>query len=165
MCVLFVLAMVVSACGPEAGETSDLSDLQLIGVDFQLNSIIVANNGSRDVRTEGLWAYRDGQGFEFDIFTIEPRATILFSMRELGDISVDGGEIALATDENLEDPEALLEYVVWGSDGFTLSETATEAGLWPENETVTTGDGTVALLRTDPTGTGPNAWEASDEVG
>lgn len=162
---MLVVTLVASACGPGASGESDLSDLQLIGVDFQLNSVIIFNNGSNDVRTEGLWAYRDGQSFEFDIFTIEPRATITFSMRELGDISTDSGEVALASDGDLSDPEALLEYVAWGSDGFALSETATQAGLWPADRTVSTDSTTIVLLRTDPAGTGPDAWEASDEVG
>lgn len=160
-----VAVLVAAACGPRSTEGSDLSDLQLIGVDFELNSIIISNNGTTDVRTEGLWAYRDGQGFEFDIFTIEPRATILFSMREMGEISADGGEIALASSDDFENPNALLDYVAWGSRGFDLTETATEAGLWPEDESVVTDVDTIVLLRTNPTGTGPAAWQASEEVG
>jgi len=163
--IIVSLALIIPACGPATTETSGLADLQLVGVDFELNSIIVTNVGTTDVRTEGLWAYRDGESFEFDIFTIEPRATILFSMRELGDISVAGGEIALADDESLSDPDALLEYVAWGDGLFALSDTATEAGLWPEDQTVGTGSGTALLLRVDPHGNGPTAWEASDEVG
>lgn len=127
--------------------------------------MVIENTGSEAIRTEGLWAYRDGEHFEFNIFTIDPRATILFSMRQLGDISTDGGEIALADSDTFDDPASLLEYVVWGEDGFALSATATEAGLWPPDEgTVPVPAESAVLIRVDPTGTGPLAWEASEEV-
>lgn len=127
--------------------------------------MIIENTGTEPVRTEGLWAYRDGEHFEFSVFIIEPRATILFSMRQLGEISTGGGEIALADSDSFNDPDSLMEYVVWGEGGFALSSTATEAGLWPPDEgTVPVPAESVVLIRVDPTGTGPLAWEASEEI-
>ena len=141
-----------------------MADLDLVGVDFELNSLVIENAGEDVVRTEGLWAYRDGESFQFSIFIIEPRATILFSMRDLGEISTGGGELALADSDSF-DPDSLLEYVAWGEGDFELSDAAAEAGLWPPDQgTVTVPDDTVALIRGDPTSTGPIAWEASDEV-
>lgn len=150
-------------CGPESDEAA-LDNLQLVGVDFELNSIIITNNGANVVLTDGLWAYRDGEAFEFNIFPIEPRATILFSMRDLGEIDVSGGEIALADGGDFTDPDALLQYVAWGSDGSDLGSLATDAGLWPEGDTIETEDDTLILIRTDPTGSGPDFWQASDDV-
>lgn len=163
--LLLAVALTLAACGPEEGSTSDIDDLALTGVDFGLNSIIIENTGSGDVRTEDLWIYRDGEAFQLGIFTIEPRASILFSTRDLGDISNGSGEVALATSEPTGDPDSLLAYVAWGSDGLQLSPVATDAGLWPEGETVETDDGTVVIIRTDFTGTGPETWTASDEIG
>ncbi|HSM44090.1 MAG TPA: hypothetical protein VK969_03650, partial [Acidimicrobiia bacterium] len=95
----------------------------------------------------------------------EPRATILFSMRNLGDISTGGGELALADSDSFEDPDSMLEYVAWGRGEFALSDAATEAGLWPPDEgTIAVPEETVALLRVDPTGSGPLAWEVTDET-
>lgn len=161
-----IVALALSAC--DAGqdtEESPLEDLDLIGVDFELNSMIIENTGDSVVRTEGLWAHRDGESFQFNIFIIQPRATILFSMRDLGDISTGGGELALADSDSFDDADSMLEYVAWGQAELTLSETATEAGLWPpDEETIAVPVETVALLRVDPTGTGPIAWEATDEI-
>ncbi len=153
------------ACTGDDPAASPLEDLELVAVDFELNSIILENTGEDTVRTEGLWAYRDGQRFRFNIFIIEPRASILFSLRQLGDISTSGGELALADSENFADPDSLLEYVAWGDDGFELTATAAEAGLWPPDQgTVEVAPDSLVLIRVDPTGTGPLAWQASDEI-
>jgi hypothetical protein len=163
--LVIVLALAATACGPGDARTSDVTDLNLVGVDFELNSIIIENNGSDDVVTDELWIYRDGEAVQLDIFTIEPRSPILFSMRALGDITNVAGEIALTTSDSTDDPEALLAYVAWGDDGFELASVATDAGLWPEGETVATGAETLVLFRTELTGTGPETWSASDEIG
>lgn len=155
----------VTSCGPEEGRTSDIDDLQLVGVDFQLNSIIIENQGAQNVLTESLWIYRDGERIQLDIFSIEPRSPILFSMRELGDISNSSGEVALARSADTTDPDALLAYVAWGSDGFELAPVATKAGLWPEEAVVETSSDTLILQRVDLTGTGPETWTANSEVG
>lgn len=157
--------MTLSACGGDDPEASPLEDLELVAVDFELNSIVLENTGENTVRTEGLWAYRDGERFQFNIFIIEPRATILFSMRQLGDISTSGGELALASSDRFDDPSSLLEYVAWGEDGFELAATATDAGLWPPDQgTVEVPPDSLILLRVDPAGTGPLAWQPSDQI-
>lgn len=160
-----MFALVAAGCDPGADpDASPLDDLQLVAVDFELNSMVITNNGSEPVRTEGLWAYRDGESFQFDIFTIEPRASIMFSMRELGEISTQRGEIALAESDSFEEPDSLLQYVAWGDDGFDLLPTATDAGLWPAEEAgETTGDA-IFLIRSDPTANGPLAWESSNQA-
>lgn len=161
--MLVVALVAIPACGSGESEAS-LSDLQLVGVDFELNSILLTNNSAQEVATQGLWAYRDGESFEFNIIPIEPRATILFSMRDLGDIDVGEGEIALSEEGSFSEADALLQYVVWGDDNRALSSLAAEAGLWPEGEAVETHDDTVLLIRTDATGSGPTSWEASSEI-
>lgn len=162
MVVVLVLALVGCDGGADP-EGSPLDDLQLVGVDFELNSMVITNNGSETVRTEGLWAYRDGESFQFDIFIIEPRASILFSMRELGEISTESGEIALADSESF-DGDSLLQYVAWGDDGLDLLPTATEAGLWPAEEAAETTGDAIFLVRSDPTANGPLAWESSNQA-
>lgn len=163
--VILLIALIFTACDVGSDpDASPLEDLQVVGVDFELNSMIISNNGDEAVRTEGLFAFRDGESFEFNIFTIAPRATILFSMRDLGDIATSGGEIALAESASFSDPDSLLDYVAWGTDGFELSEVATDAGLWPPEGTVEVEGDTVLLLRTDPTGNGPTTWEATSQA-
>lgn len=158
-----VIALAAAACSGEQ-ETSPLEKLELVAIDFELNSIVLENTENTEVRTQGLWAYRDGEQFEFDIFIIEPRATILFSMGQLGEISTSAGELALA-DSDTFDSDSLLEYVAWGDGELQLSTAATEAGLWPPDEgTVDVPPDSLILIRVDPTGTGPLAWQASDQI-
>ncbi len=162
--IVVVLMLVLAGCdGGADPEGSPLEDLQLVGVDFELNSMVITNNGSDTVRTEGLWAYRDGESFQFSIFRIEPRASILFNMRELGEISTEGGEIALADSESFDDA-SLLQYVAWGDNGLDLLPTATEAGLWPSEETAEITSDAIFLVRSDPTANGPLAWESSNQA-
>lgn len=159
-----MITLTTVACSG-AQEPSPLEDLELVGIDFELNSIVLENTGDSDVRTQGLWAYRDGEHFQFDIFIIEPRATILFNMRQLGEISTSSGELALADSDSFDDSDSLLEYVAWGDGDLQLSAAATRAGLWPPDEgTVDVPAGSLILIRVDPAGTGPLAWQASDQI-
>lgn len=156
---------ILAACGAGSdSEASPLDDLRLIGVDFELNSMVIENTGAEEVRTEGLWAYRDGESFQFDIFIIEPRAAILFNTRDLGTISTEAGEVALSTSNTFTEADSMLEYVAWGDAELTLLPTATEAGLWPAGDTVETTSDAIALIRTDPTATGPLAWESANQI-
>lgn len=160
-----VLGLFIAACAADQDRTSNLNDLQLIGVDFELNSIIIENSGARDVVTNELWIYRDGEATQLDIFTLEPRSPVSFSMRELGEISAKSGEIALITAETAEDSNEIIAYVAWGTDGFELAPLAGDAGLWPEGAAIETETDTLVILHTDFTGIGPQAWAASDEIG
>lgn len=157
--------LTLAACEGDEQAVSPLHDLDLVGVDFELNSIVLENTGDSQVRTQGLWIHRDGKQFELDIFIIDPRATISFSMRELGDISVSAGELALFEQGSLDDPDSMLEYVAWGGGDLELADIATDAGLWPPEEGgVPVPESSAILVRIDPTGTGPAAWEPSDTV-
>lgn len=157
-----LISILVSACGGEDG--SGLEDLQIVGIDYELDSILLTNNGADTVRTEGLWVYQDGQSDEFNIFFIEPRATIRFSVRDVGGTSPSGGEIALFSSDSFSDPDAILDYVAWGTVGHDKTELASEAALWGTGESVETENDTILLLRTDPSGIGAVAWTASSEL-
>lgn len=162
---LVAAALLVSACGssPEV-ESSELHDLQLVAVDFQLNSIVITNNGNDTVRTQGLWAYQNGEAFEFNIFSIEPRANIVFSVRRLGQVENSGGEIALFSSDTFSDPDAMIDYVAWGTSEHSRSQIAAEALLWSGDDEVETEEGTIILVRTDSSAFGPIAWDPSSEL-
>jgi len=53
----------------------------------------------------------------------------------MGGLSADGGEIALLTSPDFEDPDSMVGYVQWGTGGVH-GPTATAAGIWPEGATV-----------------------------
>lgn len=155
--VLVAIALLAGACGSGDGESLD--SLQLVGVDFELNSIILTNGGGNDLRTEDVWVFQDGEAFELGIFTIEPRATILFSVRDLDGVDTAGGEIALFSSDAFDDDEALLDYVAWGSSGHSLIEDEVIAGTWSELGPVEVPSQATALLRFDSQSFGPDGWE------
>jgi hypothetical protein len=155
--MLLALALLASACGSGDGESLD--SLQLVGVDFELNSIILTNGGGDNLLTEDVWIYQDGEAFELGLFTIEPRATILFSVRELDGVDTSGGEIALFSSNSFDDDAAVLDYVAWGSSGHRLIEDEVVAGTWSEFGPVEVPSGATALVRLDSQFVGPDGWE------
>jgi hypothetical protein len=155
--------LLASCSDTAADDESPLSDLQVVGVDFQLNSVLLLNNGAEEVRTEDLHLCQGEMCFEFNIFSIAPRTTIVFSVSRAGEVVPAGGEIALYESEVYSDPDSMLDYVAWGSAGQPAGATAAEALLWSEEDFVETGPDTIILTRIDPA-TGSEAWSASDEI-
>lgn len=155
--------MTVGACGGE-DDGGALTDLQLVGVDFELDSIILTNAGTEVVTTEGLWVYQDGEVSEFNVFFIDPRTEILFNTRDIGGVDPEGGEIALFSSDSFSNPDSLIEYVAWGDSGHSRADLAVDAGKWNEEGTVDTPNDTLVILRADPTLTGPEAWVSSDVI-
>lgn len=154
---VLVIALLAGACGSAEGESLD--SLQLVGVDFELNSIILTNAGGTELRTEDVWIYQDGDAFMLNIFTIDPRATILFSVRDLDGVDPSGGEIALFSSDSFSDEDALLDYVAWGSSRHHLIDTGVIAGTWSELGPVEVTPETTALIRSDPQFVGADGWE------
>lgn len=157
MSVVVAISLVAGACGSGDGES--LESLQLVGVDFELNSIVLTNGGGSNLLTEDVWVYQDGDAYELGLFTIEPRATIFFSVRELDGVDSSGGEIALFSSDSFGDQEAVLDYVAWGSDRHRLIEEEVVAGTWSEFGPVEVPSGATALVRFDPQFIGPDGWE------
>jgi hypothetical protein len=163
MLLVVAFAIVVAGCN-EAADESPLEDLQIVGVDFELGSIALTNSGTEDVTTIDLWMAQAGEISEFNIFTIEPRATILFSLRDVGGVDNAGGEIALLDSSRVTDPDAVLDYVAWGDSGHDLIEVAAEAGRWSPDDVVETASDTVFLVRGDPSASGPIAWDVTSDA-
>lgn len=156
------MGILVGACG--GGEEAGVRDLQLVGVDFELNSIILTNNAAEDVRTENLWVFQDGESSRFNVFIIEPRATILFSVRDIGGVDPSGGEIALFDSDSFSDDQSILEYVAWGDSRHGGLETAIDAGAWNQEGPVSTESDTLIIVRADPNLTGPSAWTPTNTL-
>lgn len=167
--VLAAATLLAVSCGggaettPQQEETP-LSALEVIGVDFQLDSILLTNTGTERVRTENLHLCQEEECFEFNVFFIEPRATILFDVSRAGGIDPSGGEIALYTADTYSDPDALIDYVAWGSPGHAASPIAAEALLWSTEDYIETHTDTIILTRIESGVPGSDAWEASNEI-
>lgn len=155
--IVVAISLMAGACG--SGEGESLDSLQLVGVDFELNSIMLTNGGANDLLTEGVWVYQDGDAYELGLFTIEPRATILFNVRELDGLETSGGEIALFSSDSFDDEKAVLDYVAWGSSGHRLIEDQVIAGTWSELGPVEVPSDATALIRFDSQFFGPDGWE------
>lgn len=160
--LIAVLAALAAGCSGN-GETGELGDLQIVGIDYELDSMVITNAGPSDVSTEGLWVYQTGDMAEFNIFTIEPRATILFSLRDVGGAEISGGEVALFSSVSFSSPEAMVDYVAWGSSGHEKASLASEAGLWGPDESVEVPEGTAAILRADQSAIGADSWIVGEE--
>lgn len=158
-----VLALILGACADDSVE-EPLGDLQLVGIDFELDSIILTNGGTETLRTENLWVYQDGEVSRFNIFFIEPRTEVLFRVGDIGGLETSGGEIALFSSDSFSDPDALLAYVAWGSFGHSRMNVAIDAGRWNEEGPVETEADSLVILRADPNLTGPTAWSVSDVI-
>jgi hypothetical protein len=154
---MVAISLMAGACG--SGEGESLDSLQLVGVDFELNSIMLTNGGANDLLTEDVWVYHDGDAYELGLFTIEPRATILFNVRELDRLETSGGEIALFSSDSFDDEEAVLDYVAWGSSGHRLIENQVIGGTWSELGSVEVPSDATALIRFDSQFFGPDGWE------
>lgn len=161
--IVLIAFLAAVAAGCSADDTGDLGDLQLVGIDYELGSMVITNGGASDVSTEGLWVYQTGDIAEFNIFTIEPRATILFSLRDVGGADASGGEVALFSRDAFSDPEAMVDYVAWGSSGHQKASLASEAGLWGPDESVEVPEGTAAILRADQSAIGADSWVLGEE--
>ncbi|CAN5796072.1 hypothetical protein BH23ACT4_BH23ACT4_00520 [soil metagenome] len=146
-----------AGCGSADGESLD--SLQLVGVDFELDSIILSNGGGDNLLTDDVWVYQDGNAFELGLFTIEPRATILFRVREFDGVDPSGGEIALFSSDSFADQDAVLDYVAWGSSGHGLIEDGVIAGTWSEIGPIEVPSDATALIRFDSQFFGPDGWE------
>lgn len=168
--VLVVTALALNACGDDDSESgpvqttapeSPLADLSLIGVDFELDLIVLTNNGTDTIITEDLWVYQNGEASKFDFSVVEPRATIQFGIDEIGGARSSGGEIALFDSGSFSDANSMLDYVAWGTSGFDRMDVAIEALLWADTGTVPTATDSVVLVKADPTAVGSSSWEAT----
>ncbi len=157
--------LMLAACSDGSNEDeSPLANLRLAGVDFPLDSVLLINNGADPVRTENLHLCQGDMCFEFNIFSIAPRATIIFDASPAGELDPEMGEIALFASDVFDDPDSMVDYVAWGSADQSLAETASEALLWSEEAFIEVPAGTIFLTRIDPASPGAETWEPSDEI-
>lgn len=76
----------------------------------------------------------------------------------LPELKAGSGEIGLYLSGDFGDPDAIVDYVEWGSTGHTRSAVAIAAGLWPEDQTVVTDGSTTGLTAEDRSEPGPQGW-------
>ncbi|MFQ5555682.1 MAG: hypothetical protein ACE5GC_09990 [Acidimicrobiia bacterium] len=143
--------------------------------------VVIRNVGSGAGSTDGLWlcqfpdywplpdielgvgevlAVALGSGPPPEVIGVDFTAT---AGGEVGTVGRREGELALYEAEAFGDPEAIVDYVEWGSAGHARSGVAVAAGIWVEEAFVPVPPEALALLAGGLPGGGPEGWVA--EVG
>lgn len=164
--LIAVILMVVVGCGDGSGADyeSPLADIEIVGIDFVLDSILLTNADNEPVRTQNLTLCQGGDCFDFNIFTIAPRATVIFSVSRVGGVDPATGEIALHDSAAPGEDPLLVDYVAWGEPGQPGAAKAGEELLWNENDFVPTDPDTLILTKTVVGVGGSDAWEAGSGI-
>lgn len=68
------------------------------------------------------------------------------------------GEIGLYSGGGFGDPDAIVDYVEWGSTGHVRSDVAIKAGLWPMDQTIVIEGTATGLTADDRSEPGPQGW-------
>lgn len=142
--------------------------------------VAVQNNGPAAGSLEGLWLCQFPDYASLPDIEVGPGRTVALAVGGvlpdlLGVVAVvdlrdpidpirrESGELALYSTDVFSDPEAMVDYVEWGTPGHERSVVAVAAGIWPEGGFVTVPEETLALLAGDLPTEGPADWIA--EIG
>ncbi len=89
---------------------------------------------------------------EADPELVIPAAGLLPALRS------GSGEIGLYSSGGFGDPDAMVDYVEWGSTGHIRERVAIEAGLWPEDQAIVIDGTATGLTADDRSEPGPQGW-------
>lgn len=134
-------------------------------------SIEVGNLGPDPGDLTGFWLAIHPYYLELPSTVLAPGKAVIVSLAEDADpdlvipaagllpsLKSGSGEIGLYASGDFGDPEAMVDYVEWGSTGHTRSSVAVQAELWPAEETIATDDSAIGLTADDRSTPGPQGW-------
>jgi hypothetical protein len=123
-----------TAAAPEGSGSVD--GLTIVAVDFaDGGSVVLENRGSEALDVSGAFicqfpTYVD-LGTLVDGASIEPGASVTIAGSDIGGLAVDGGEVALySNDADFGAADGIVAFVQWGVGG-ARGDVAAQAGLWP----------------------------------
>ena len=146
---------------------------------FVIGSVVFGESGTIEIGNlgpdagdlTGFWVAIHPYYLEIPSTIIAPGKAIIVSIAEGADpelvipaagllpaLKNGSGEIGLYSSGGFGDPDAMVDYVEWGTTGHIRSNVAIEAGLWPEEQAIVidgTATGLTADDRSDP---GPQGW-------
>jgi hypothetical protein len=174
-----------TAPGDDVGTTApDTTTTTIVtgNAKFVIGSVVFGEGGTIEVGNlgpdagdlSGFWIAIHPYYMEIPSTIIAPGKAIIVSIEEEADpelvitaagllpvLTSASGEIGLYSSGGFGDPDAIVDYVEWGSTGHVRSNVAIEAGLWPEDEAIVT-DGSVTGLRAgDRSEPGPQGWSVT----
>lgn len=114
---------------------------------FELPSIELAPGQS-------VWVAADRNDLQF----VGNVAGVVNAGGRMGSLAVASGEIALYRSNDFGSPDAIVDYVEWGTAGHGRSSVAVAAGMWPSGGFVETPEGTIAIAAAVPNANDPAEW-------
>ena len=146
---------------------------------FVIGSVVFGEEGSIEIGNlgpdtgdlSGFWIAIHPYYLEIPPTIIAPGKAIIVSIAEDADpelvipaagllpaLKSGSGEIGLYSSGGFGDPNAIVDYVEWGSTGHVRSNVAIEAGLWPEDQTIVIEGAATGLTADDRSEPGPQGW-------
>ena len=146
---------------------------------FVIGSVVFGEGGTIEVGNlgpdagdlTGFWIAIHPYYLEIPSVVIAPGRAIIVSIAEDADpelvipaagllpaLKSGSGEIGLYSSGGFGDPDAIIDYVEWGSTGHTRSSVAIQAGLWTEGDAVVTDASATGLTAGDRSEPGPQGW-------
>lgn len=154
--LIAALSMLAAACGgdddssPEEGSADGASSVIVIEeIDFAADRIVLRNAGDAPYDLAGHWICNRPSYAELPAEVLEPGATTEIAASAVG-LGAASGELAVYTAREFDSSEAMIRYVAWGSAGQGRQATATEAGLWSEDDFVDNAGSAIASSGDDP---------------
>ncbi len=134
-------------------------------------TIEIGNRGPDAGDLTGFWIAIHPFYLEIPSTIIAPGKAIIVSIAEGADpdlvipaagllppLKSGSGEIGLYSSGGFGDPDAMVDYVEWGSTGHVRSSVAIAAGLWPEDQAIVIDGAATGLTADDRSEPGPQGW-------
>ncbi len=146
---------------------------------FIIGSIVFGDQGTIEVGNlgpdagdlSGVWIAIDPYYLELPSTVLAPGTALIVSVAEDADptlvlpaagllptLTGASGEIGLYRSGIFGSPDAMLDYVQWGTTEHVRTSVAVAAGLWPEGETIPTDGSATGLAVGDREEPGPGGW-------
>ncbi len=146
---------------------------------FVIGSVVFGDEGTIEVGNlgpdtgdlTGFWIAMHPYYLELPSTILAPGKALIVSLAEDADpefvipaagllptLKSGSGEIGLYEGGDFGDPEAIIDYVEWGSTGHVRSTVAIEAGLWPEDQAIVVDESVTGLTAGDRSEPGPEGW-------
>lgn len=166
-----------------AGETTvpDTTSTTIVtgNATFVIGSVVFGDEGTIEIGNlgpdsgdlSGFWIAIHPYYLEIPSTIIAPGKAITVSVAESADpelvipaagllppLKSGSGEIGLYSSGGFGDPDAIVDYVEWGSAGHVRTSVAVEAGLWPEDQAIVIDGTATGLTAEDRSEPGPEGW-------
>jgi hypothetical protein len=146
---------------------------------FVIGSVVFGESGTIEIGNlgpdagdlTGFWIAVHPLYLEIPSTIIAPGKAITVSIAEGADpelvipaagllpaLKSGSGEIGLYSSGDFGDPDAMVDYVEWGSTGHVRSSVAIEAGLWPVDQAIVIDGTATGLAANDRSEPGPQGW-------